>query len=359
MDPSNQIKPFSLQYTTNVPELLLKLNLSLAVSTYQAGKVIILSPRDEEHLIQLPRSFEKAMGIGIEGDKLVLACKDEVIEFRNSADLAKFYPKKQNVYDAMYLPRLTYHTGAIDVHDIDFCDDGIYAVNTNFSCIIKIDSNYSFQPVWHPKFISKVTAGDRCHLNGMAISNGKIKYVSAFAPTDAPRAWKEKLTETGVLIDYKTRDIVLEGLSMPHSPRIYNGKLYVLLSGTGEFIEVDMETYAKRVICKIDAFVRGLAIHEGLAFIGLSKIRKSSSSFGHLDIAHKAKKAGISVVHIESGTVMGNILYNTSVDEIYDVQLLIDKLRPSILNTITEDHKMGLMLPETTFWGKRKEDPNP
>lgn len=352
---STNFQPFALSYSAAFPEILHKLNATLAISTYQAGKVIFLSALHEAKLIQLPRSFKKAMGIAVEDEKMLVACLDEVILLKNSRELAFHYPKKPKTYDSMFLPRLTFHTGAIDVHDIDFAEGGICAVNTNFSCIIRIDEEFSFTPIWKPDFISKITAGDRCHLNGMAVENGKIKYVSAFSQTDEPRAWKANILESGVLINYETKEVEWEGLSMPHSPRVYNNKLYVLTSGDGGMLEIDPVSKEKKTIIKLDAFVRGLTIHEGLAFIGTSKLRENSSTFAHLPIAKKALKAGVSVVHIESGTVIANLHYNNSVDEIYDVQLITEKRRPSILNTITDDHKMGLSTPDNTFWGRKKE----
>jgi len=296
------------------------------------------------------------MGIAVEGDKLAIACKDEVILLKNSEQLAWHYPKKPKTYDGLFLPRTTYHTGALDVHDLDFVQGGLCAVNTNFSCIIQIDDDYSFTPIWKPDFITKITSGDHCHLNGMAVSNDKIRYVSAFASSDAPRAWTTRLMESGIIIDYASKEIVLDGLAMPHSPRIYENDLFVLLSGTGELIKVNIDTYKQETIYQTDGFVRGLALYDGLAFIGLSKVRGDSSSFGKLKISEKANTAGVLIVDLETGELKGELQYLSSVDEIYDIQVLPGLKRPSILNTINDFHKKGLSLPETTFWGKAQED---
>jgi len=351
----SNLAPFSCSYTPNTPELLNQLGCTIAISTYQAGKLIFLSAVNDEKIVQLPRSFVKAMGIALDGDRLALACKDEVIVFKNSSELASHYPRKKDVYDAMYMPRITYHTGALDVHDLDFCQDGLYAVNTNFSCVIRIDENYSFRPIWTPAFISDVQAGDRCHLNGMAVENKTIKYLTSFANTNTPRGWKENMTTSGILIEYASKEIVLENLGMPHSPRIYNENLYMLLSASGELVKYDPSNNQQSTVTKIEGFVRGLSFHEGFAFIGISKIRNNSSSFGHLNIAEKSNHAGVVIVHLESGVEVARIIYNSSVDEIYDVQIIANKVRPNILNTIKEDYKMGLSTPEKTFWGVKKE----
>ena len=188
------LAPFSCQFTPQVPELLQKLNCSIAISTYQAGKLVFISAKDENSLTQLPRNFHKAMGIAedFENQKLALACKDEIIIFKNSPELANYYPKSPNKYDALYMPRATFHTGTIDIHDLSFGNDGnLYAVNTLFSSIVKIDTDYNFTPFWTPPQIDKITSEDRCHLNGMAMQDGSPKYATAFNNGNSPQSWRE------------------------------------------------------------------------------------------------------------------------------------------------------------------------
>lgn len=169
---NESLAPFSCQYSPQVPELLLQLNCSIAISTYQAGKIVFISPKDEHSLVQLPRTFAKPMGIAehVENDQLAIACKDEIVVFANSSQLAKHYPKFPDRYDALYMPRLSYHTGPLDLHDLFFNDTGqLMAVNTLFSCMVTIDDQFNFTPFWKPPFIDKLVSEDRCHLNGMAL----------------------------------------------------------------------------------------------------------------------------------------------------------------------------------------------
>ena len=359
MNKNQSLAPFSCQYTPQIPELLQQLNCSIAISTYQAGKIVFISAKDENSLIQLPRNFEKAMGIAedAEKDKIAIACKDEVIVFKNSKDLATFYPKAPNKYDALYLPRNTFHTGAIDIHDLNFGSNGeLYAVNTLFSSIVKIDDNYNFTPFWTPPFIDKIASEDRCHLNGMAMQNGKPKYATAFNNGNTPQSWRDKVTKSGIIIDVVNNNIIAEGLAMPHTPRIFNNDLYVLLSAKGELVKVNTEDGTYEVIVQIDGFVRGMSLHKDYLFIGLSKLRKNSSIFSKLPFAEKANEAGIVVVHLPTKSIAGKITYLTSLDEIYDIHILANKIRPNILNTITDDHKKGLMIPNTTFWRQDEKD---
>ena len=353
------LAPFSCQYTPQIPELLLKLNCSIAISTYQAGKLIFISPKDENTLVQLPRHFEKLMGIAedVKKDKLALACKDEVIVFSNSKELACHYPKSPYKYDALYMPRVTYYTGPLDIHDLSFGRNGeLFAVNTLFSCIIKINDDYNFSPYWTPSFIDKLVSEDRCHLNGMAMKNGIPKYATAFNQGNTPQSWREDITKSGVIFDLDTHETIADNLPMPHSPRLFGDDLFVLLSATGELVKIDINTGKYEVIVKLDGFVRGMSLYKDYLFIGLSKLRKNSSTFGKLDFAKKANQSGIMVIHLPTGSIAGNILYLSSLDEIYDVHIIPDKIRPNILNTIKPDHKSGLMTPEGTFWAKSNNE---
>ena len=352
------LAPFSCQFSPQVPELLLKLNCTIAISTYQAGKLVFISAKDEDSLSQLPRNFNKAMGIAedFENQKLAVACKDEVILFKNSSELANYYPNAPNKYDALYMPRITFHTGAVDIHDLSFGLNGeIYAVNTLFSCIIKLDENYSFTPIWSPPQIDKITSEDRCHLNGMAMLNGKPKYATAFNNGNTPQSWRENITSSGVIYDIEKNKIICSGLPMPHTPRIFNNELYVLLSATGELVKINTSKGTYEVIVKIGGFVRGMSLHNDYLFIGISKLRKNSSTFGKLDFAKNANQAGIVIVHLPTKSITGKINYLNSLDEIYDIHILKDKKRPNILNTLTDDHKNGLSLPKSTFWKRKKE----
>ena len=351
--PTKPLPPFSCTYSPQLAEFLHKANCSIAISTYQAGKVVFISAKNDHQLVQLPRTFVKAMGIGLQGQKMVVATVDEAIVLVNSPQLAAHYPKQPKTYDALFMPRATYYTGHIDIHDIDFGEnDQIYAVNTSFSCLIKIDDNYSFTPIWKPPFISKLASEDRCHLNGMAMENGRPKYVTAFNQGDQPQSWRPEVTTAGILMDVDSNELVASQLPMPHSPRLINGELYVLLSATGELVRIDKATGKYDVVYKHDGFVRGLTHYGEYAFIGLSKLRKNSSTFSKLAIADKAEKAGVVIVHLPTGAFAGMIQYHTSVDEIYDVQILPNTRRPGIMNTMKPDHKMGLSTPEATYWAK-------
>lgn len=251
--------PFSCTYSPNLPELLQQLNCTLALSTFQAGKVIFLSATTADKLIQLPRNFNRPMGLATDEHRLAIATQEEVVLLSNASSMAPNYPVKPNTYDGLYLPRVLFFTGQVDLHDMAFGQEGLLAVNTRFSCLARMSFDYSFEPIWQPSFISKLTPEDRCHLNGVAMLEGQPFCVSALGQTDTAEGWRAGKQQGGVLIDYDSREAIAHSLPMPHSPRIYDGELFVLLSATGELVQVDVEKGSYEVVKRMDGFVRGMA----------------------------------------------------------------------------------------------------
>jgi len=347
--------PFSCQYSPNLPELLTQLGCTIALTTYQAGKVIFISARDEDNLVQLPRTFEKAMGLAIHGDKMGVATKNEVIILKNDSRLAPTYPKSPNKYDAIYMPRATYYTGQVDIHDIDWGKDGLWGVNTSFSCLCMVDEEYSFTPKWQPHFISNLASEDRCHLNGLAMQDGQPKYVSALGSGNTMQSWRENIVNGGIIMDVATNEIAIEGLPMPHSPRIYNDELYLLTSATGDVVVANPEKGTFGTLINLKGFLRGMAKIGDYLVIGHSKLRQNSSTFKQLDIAKLSNQSGFDIIHIPTATNVAQLRYLASVDEIYDIQILPNIMRPGIVNTMGDMHHNGLSIPDSTFWARTLE----
>ena len=348
------LPPFAVTHTSNIPEIMHDLGFTLVLSTYQAGKVVFLSATSRDKMIQLPRSFDNAMGVATSPTKLAVACRSDLIVLKNFPHLARNYPKKPNTYDSLFVPMCRYYTGSVDLHDMNFLGNRLVAVNTLFSCLAEVDEEYSFTPVWQPSFITELEPQDRCHLNGMAVKDDTIEYVTALGATDTTQGWRETKIKGGVLIHVPTKKIVLEGLSMPHSPRIYDGKLYFLNSAQGELCICDPEKNSFEVVARLGGFARGMARFGDFLFIGISKLRHTTDVFKDLPIA-KTSFAGVVVVYIPYGKVVGQIKYESSVDEIYDVKILPGLRRPGILNSEKLGDHHALVTPGNSFWGMSKE----
>lgn len=348
----NPPPPFSYSYSPNIPELLLGLKCSLAISTYQTGKVVIFSAKDKNQLIQLPRTYPKPMGMAKEGNKWAIATQDSVVVTANAPGLAPNYVHNPNTYDSLYIPRASYYTGPLDMHDIQYTKEGLLGVNTMFSTICKMDVEYSFKTIWKPRFISEEKPEDRCHLNGLAVDpqTKAPKYISALGKGDSPRQWKEGMLNGGVLMDIDSNEILLDNLPVPHTPRIYHDGVWMLLSATGELVKLDVEAGKYEVITQLNGFARGMDRIGDYLFIATSKLRPNSSLFKEAPVAQRSVLCGITVVYMPTGKPCGHITYNTSVEELYDLTILSGNLRPNILNLEKGLHQSTVVTEKEVFW---------
>ncbi len=346
--------PFTFAHTPQLPEILAELGCSLVVSTYQAGKVIVIRS-DGERLVQLPRTFDEPMGLAVDGDRMAVATKHSLVLLANEPRLAASYPRQPDTYDALFVPRSVHHCGALAVHDMVFTEHGLVGVNTLFSCLFQLDPRFSFRPVWKPRFVSALAPEDRCHLNGLALEGGAPRYVTALGTTDTAGGWRANKERGGVLVDVASGEVMLSGLAMPHSPRVYDGTLYALLSATGEVIAVDTARGQFEVVHRVDGFARGLARCGDYLFVGTSKIRKQHT-FGDLLLAGRREVfCGITLLHLPTGAFVADLRYQRTCEEIYDVQVLPQLRRPGLLGLHDDAYRRALSTPDQVFWGRERE----
>jgi uncharacterized protein (TIGR03032 family) len=339
---------FELNYSGNIPQILKDHNICVLLSTYQAGKVIILSSKNNE-LFQTPISFKKPMGIAIQGSKLAVACMDEIIFFSKNENIASFVNNENNSYDSVYIERASYNTSTLDIHDLEFGDGVIWGVNTLFSCLSIFDINFSHRPKWKPPFISKLVPEDRCHLNGIAFEDNIPKYVTALSDDDQYQGWRKNKLNTGILMEVPSGEIILSNLAMPHSPRFYNQELYLLESGTGNLIKVNVEEKNSEVVFNFNCFVRGLSFSNNFAFIGKSKIRENSTDFNQLEVKDNSLNAGLIIFCMNTLTIKGEINYTADVQELYDVQILEDTANAVIITKEIEEYRNIITFPGNVF----------
>lgn len=302
-------------------DVLHELGVSLVITTYQANKLLVARVAGAG-LSTLVRSFERPMGLAVGVDRLALGCFDQVWEFRSAPGIAQ-QVEPAGQHDACFVPRLSHVTGDIGVHEIAFAGDELWLVNTRFSCLCTLDPAFSFMPRWRPPFVTAFTADDRCHLNGLAVVDGRPKYVTALGEADTPHGWRARKPLGGCLLEVSSGEIVSRGLSMPHSPRWHNSRLWLLESGTGQLMLVDPATGCRQSIAEVPGFARGLAFCGQYAFVGLSKIRASSTMDG-VPLAERRDElmCGVAVVDLSACRVCAMLEFQTAVEEIFDVQLL-------------------------------------
>ena len=164
------------------------------------------------------RAFPSPMGIAVGQSYLALGTQRHVWEYRNQPEVGRRLDPPGR-HDAVFLPRGSHVTGDIRIHEMAFAGDELWIVNTRFSCLSVLDREHSFVPRWRPPFVTSLAPEDRCHLNGLAVADGRVRWVTALGATDMPQGWREDKARGGVLVDVPSGEIVARGLSMPHAPR--------------------------------------------------------------------------------------------------------------------------------------------
>jgi uncharacterized protein (TIGR03032 family) len=321
-------------HTTNFPELLRRLGASLLVTTYQAGKLVMV--RDEGNQLNTHfRSLQAPMGLALGGSRLAVGTTIQVWEFVDvPAVTAKLDPPGK--HDACFLPRASHVTGNIQGHEMAWSNaDELWVVNTRFSCLCTLDGRASFVPRWRPPYVSALEPADRCHLNGLAMRDGRPRYITALGQTDEPDGWRANKAKGGILMDVASGEVITRGLSMPHSPRWYAGMLWVCESGAGTLGFVHSESGRYKPIVELPGFTRGLDFAGNLAFVGLSQVRESAV-FSGIPITERLqdeeRTCGVCVVDLASGQMVALLRFDTTVREIFAVTVLPGRRWPELIN---------------------------
>ena len=337
----------------NFTSWLRESRLSVAFSTYQTGKLFLLGIKGDGRLSVFKRTFERCMGLCStnDGQTLWMSSVYQLWRFENALLPGQQTPDGS---DRLYIPQLAYTTGDLDLHDIALPgDEGApIFVNTLFSCLAAPSQTHSFRVLWKPPFISRLAAEDLCHLNGLAMRDGKPAFVTAISASDVHEGWREHRHDGGVIVDVASGEIAARGLSMPHSPRWQDGKLYVLNSGAGEFGTIDLATGKLELICFCPGYARGLAMSDRYAVIGLSACRENRT-FGGLALDEKlaAKnvqaRCGLLIVDLQSGDIAHSLQITGIVRELYDVALLRGVQMPSALGFKTEEIRRTISIEDS------------
>jgi uncharacterized protein (TIGR03032 family) len=314
-------------------------NMSLAFTTYQSGKLFLIGMQPNGRLSVFERTFNRCMGLYATEQTLYMTSLYQLWRFENSLERGQAH----NGYDRLYVPQMAWTTGDLDIHDVALDKDGrIVFVNTLFGCLATVSDQHSFVPLWKPPFLSKLAAEDRCHLNGLAMEDGRPAYVTCVSQTDVNDGWRDRRTDGGTVIDVRNNDIVLTGLSMPHSPRLYQGKLWVLDSGTGFFGFVDRKSGRFEQVAFCPGYIRGLSFVGDFAVVGLS-LNRENKTFQGLALEDNLKKrkaeprCGLQVIDLKTGDVVHWLRIEGVVRELYDVSVLPGVRRPMALGFKTDE----------------------
>jgi uncharacterized protein (TIGR03032 family) len=253
-------------------------------------------------------------------------------------------------FDFAYIPRVGYTTGHIDVHDVAVDAAGrVIFVSTMFGCLATFSERASFQPLWRPPFLSALVPEDRCHLNGLAMREGRPAFVTVVSRSDVADGWRDKRHDGGCVLEVPSGEVVCAGLSMPHSPRWHAGRLWVLNSGTGEFGQVDLASSRFVPVAFCPGYLRGLVFQGDYAIVTLSKPRHASFEGLALDERLRQKDAepqcGLQIIDLKTGGIAHFLrLDGTLVTELYDAAVLQGVRQPMAVGFKTDEIERLLLV---------------
>jgi uncharacterized protein (TIGR03032 family) len=319
--PFDPDRGFQYTATDNLVDILDRIGGSLLISTYQAGRLIAVGVCEGRLNVSL-HSFDHAMGIAVAGDRIAIGSSSQIWILQGQHPIAQRL-EPAGRYDGCFVTRLSHVTGEIRIHEMAWVGRELWFVNTLFSCLCSLDPAHSFLPRWKPPFISAAAAEDRCHLNGMALEDGVPRYVTALAQTDAREGWREQKSSGGCLIDTARNETVARELAMPHSPRVQQGRVWLLDSGRGRLVIVDPRSGLAETVAELPGYPRGLALAGPYAFVGLSRMREGRG-FEGLPLAARRDqlKCGVAIVELASGRIASLLDFTAGVHETFDVQVL-------------------------------------
>jgi len=318
-EPTQEYRDIRCSHSENLPALLAQLRLSVLISTYQTGHLVVVASR-EGRLVLTFHQFERAMGIAVKPGTIAVCTRKEVWFLRDAPDIAaKLHPTGH--YDACFLARTSHFTGDIEAHESAWLGGEFWIVNTLFSCLAALHPHYSFTPRWRPPFISALRPEDRCHLNGLAVVDGQPRYVTALAETDSPAGWRAVKHNGGCLIEVPGGRLLVRGLALPHSPRLKGDQIFFLHSGEGRLDMAHPATGQVTAVAPLPGVARGLWLHGGFAFVGLSKARPTLE--GVPIVAKRDElRCGLWVVDLRTGAKAAHLEFCSGVEEIFDIQVL-------------------------------------
>ncbi len=330
--PAEEVGKIDISFSQGLAGFLAANNISIGFTSYQTGRLYLVGRGADGKLALHEALYPQAMGLTGNADRIYLGTLTQVVRMENVLAPDQL---ANNAHDKVYVPRNMQTTGNVDIHEIGIRKNGhIVFVNTRHSCLCEPSVTHSFKPIWKPDFISKLAPEDRCHLNGLAMVEGEPKYVSAVCKSDVIDGWRDRRHDGGVVIDVDSNKILTDGLSMPHSPRVYDGKVWLLNSGTGELGWLDPADNSFTPFAFFPGFLRGLAFHNEHAFVTLSKPRHERFEGLELDNRMKEKDAdpwcGIQITSLASGDVAQWLRFDGAITELFDICVL-----PGVKNPIT------------------------
>jgi len=195
----------------------------------------------------------------------------------------------------------------LDLHDVMVESDDIYAVFTETNQVVRLDQGYRVRESW-----SFGDEPDSAHVNCIAMYSGRL-IASMFGPFTSHRGYKGETRRAGRVVDVRTGEPLIEGLSQPHSLVVVGEQLWLCSSEDRSVNVYDRNFRIQRQV-SLSGYTRGLAVGKSSIYVGLSRSRNlKSGEVGDFTTAI------VAVLDRESFNVIGYMPIPWN--EIYDIRV--------------------------------------
>lgn len=299
-------------------------HVSIAIT--KGSALCLIGLRRDGSVSIVDRAFAGAIGLASPNvDTLFLVSRYQIWRLENAVPAGML---TDDGHDRLYLPQTGWTTGMLLIRDLAAAPDGqVIFVNGMFSCLSIPSERLNFEPVWMPPFISELAPQDRCHLSGVALEGARPVYVTSASGADEPGGWRAHQADGGLVLSVQTGEVIAAGFSMPCSPVIQDGRLWLCLGGSGELATIDLFDGSVTQVAALPGFARGLAFAGHHAVVGVSR-PAHGESFDGLPLADRlsrrdaAGRCGVFVIDTRSGQIEHWLTFAGGPSEIHAVAVL-------------------------------------
>jgi uncharacterized protein (TIGR03032 family) len=316
-----ELASFNVSPSDGFVEWLASENVSLALTM---GNMLALIGRDREGGLRVAtRPYPTAAGLATDGSRtFYLASGWQLIRFE---DALLEGTRDAEGHDRLFMPQKAVTIGALVTYDIAVPATGAPLFTSALcNCVAMPSRRLNFTAVWKPPFVTDLVGEDRCHLTGLALDGAKLAYVTCAAESNVAGGWQDSLNSGGVVVDVEANDVLAKGISLPHSPRIHDGQLYVAAAGDGALLRVDRATGDREVVVQLPGLVRGLDFSGQFAVVGCSKVHEDGPyvgvPIGGLDAT--GQRNGVTVVDLRTGRAVHELIFEGASGEVFGVSLI-------------------------------------
>jgi len=271
-----------MEYQTNVEEMLL-------VSS--PGVVGGLSCVFEDKCLII--SLSASTGIFLDSDKLVVAH-----QFDEGRSI-QFVDRGRSRHCLL-------SENSLDMHDVLIKGNSLFIVDTENNQVVEFDlAGMNTLNRW-----GLPGEPDSAHMNSITFYQGKL-LASIFGRFVKNRGYKLGTEGLGQIIDVKTGEIFIEGLSQPHSLTVEGDLLYLCNSEAKELHIYEGSILKEKVM--LPGYTRGIAIGREKIYVGISQSRNAEVA--------KEKLTG-SIVVLNHQTLVEQASVKIPFSEIYDIRLI-------------------------------------